>query len=162
MPGAWHNAGVRAYLIRHGHAVAGDTATPDAARWLSFSGRSTVSQIGKLLAEQGVQLDALVTSPLVRAVQTAELVAAALGYGGEIESLPALAIGGPVGVIPHELAARGVAVAAVGHEPTIASIANAMCGRAVVSAFRPGQVVCIEDGAPAWTLLPDGFQLRGF
>jgi phosphohistidine phosphatase SixA len=68
------------HLIRHAHA--GDPEAwdgPDAARPLSEKGRSQAERLGRYLADIGFRTDAIVTSPKLRAKQTAEIVAAHLG-----------------------------------------------------------------------------------
>ncbi len=63
-------------LLRHAHA--GDPATwnrPDDLRPLTEKGRQQAERLGRLLAAAGFVADAMLTSPRVRAVQTAELVA---------------------------------------------------------------------------------------
>jgi phosphohistidine phosphatase len=68
------------HLIRHAHA--GDPETwdgPDAARPLSEKGRSQAERLGRYLADIGFRTEAILTSPKLRALQTAEIVAAHLG-----------------------------------------------------------------------------------
>jgi phosphohistidine phosphatase len=63
-------------LLRHAHA--GDPTTwnrPDDIRPLTDKGRGQAERLGRLLASAGFVPDAMLTSPRVRAVQTAELVA---------------------------------------------------------------------------------------
>ena len=63
-------------LLRHAHA--GDPTSwsrPDALRPLTDKGRGQAERLGRLLASAGFVPDAMLTSPRVRAVQTAELVA---------------------------------------------------------------------------------------
>ena len=68
------------HLIRHAHA--GDPEAwdgPDAARPLSEKGRSQAERLGRYLADIGFRTEAILTSPKLRALQTAEIVAAHLG-----------------------------------------------------------------------------------
>jgi phosphohistidine phosphatase len=70
------------YLLRHAHA--GDPAKwtgDDAVRPLSAKGRSQCERLGSFLAGIGFQPDAIVSSPKVRALETAELIAEFLGIG---------------------------------------------------------------------------------
>ena len=60
---------MRVYLIRHGHAVDAEGNLSDEQRYLSKKGRKALREIGRVLKESGVEFDAIVTSPLVRAVQ---------------------------------------------------------------------------------------------
>jgi phosphohistidine phosphatase len=64
------------YLIRHADALAlGERGiTDDVARPLSDKGENQAHQVGKTLHKKGVTLDKLVTSPLVRARQTTDLI----------------------------------------------------------------------------------------
>ncbi|HRI53413.1 MAG TPA: histidine phosphatase family protein, partial [Pseudomonadota bacterium] len=62
---------MKVYLIRHGHAVDESGTISDEQRYLTKKGRKTVREVGRVLKEAGVELDAVLTSPLVRAVQTA-------------------------------------------------------------------------------------------
>src|SRR5678815_2243675 len=72
-------------VIRHGHAVdLGGDLKVDGHRWLTTKGRTRTREVGKLLRKEGIRFDAIRTSPLVRATQTAELVAEECGYDGEI------------------------------------------------------------------------------
>ncbi len=73
---------VRVTLIRH--AEAGDDAPRDESRALTVHGRADARRLGRALARRGVRFSLMVTSPLVRAVQTAEIVAAATGYRGRM------------------------------------------------------------------------------
>ena len=73
---------MRITLIRHGEA--GDDAPRDEERSLTKNGRSEVRRVGAALERGGVHFGAVVTSPLVRAVQTAEITAAAVGYRGRV------------------------------------------------------------------------------
>ena len=66
---------MRVTLIRH--AEAGDDAPRDESRALTVRGRADARRLGRALARRGVRFTLIVTSPLVRAVQTAEIVAAA-------------------------------------------------------------------------------------
>ena len=69
---------MRVTLIRHGEA--GDDAPDDESRALTVRGRSDTRRVGRVLARRGIRFSLIVSSPLVRAVQTAEIVAAALDY----------------------------------------------------------------------------------
>lgn len=152
---------MRVYVIRHGHAIPHHGPVPDAARWLHAEGRQILTGAGAALRDAGVRFDAVLSSPLVRAVQTAELLAAAVGYGDAVEALLALAPDGSPGTVANELPSRGLSVAAVGHEPSISALAGHLAGRRL-GAFRPGQVVCIEDGTARWSFQPDTRSFTNF
>lgn len=144
---------MKLYLIRHAEAVSEDVAGCDADRWLSPRGREAARGLARLLREQGVALDAIVSSPLPRAVQTAELVAAGLDYLGPIAVDAALAPGCHPRPVVDRLHDHGAAVAVVGHEPTIASLAAILIGRPAFPAFRTAQCAAIERGIQTFTPL---------
>jgi phosphohistidine phosphatase len=110
------------YLVRHSEAVARDEATPEDARFLTRDGRKQARRAGKALRKLGVAWTHAYTSPLVRSVQTAEILAARLKYRGEVASLEALKPGlGSWKAFKAALASQDAAgsVAFVGHEPDL-------------------------------------------
>lgn len=151
---------MKLYLIRHAEAVPEDVAGSDADRWLSPRGREAARGLARLLREQGVELDAIVSSPLPRAVQTAELVAVGLDYLGPIAVEPALAPGCHPRPALERLPEHGAAVAVVGHEPTIALLGALVIGRPAFPAFRTAQCAAIERGVPTFTARADVMQVH--
>src|SRR5262245_29492118 len=107
-------------LVRHGHAVDDAPGLGDAGRWLSARGRKTTRRVARWLAKSKKRRPALIwTSPLVRATQTAEIVAAYGNYKGEIRALAELSPGRDPGDLRKLLAEApdlGPLVL-VGHEP---------------------------------------------
>src|SRR5262249_29286741 len=138
-------------LIRHAHAIDGGGADED--RWLTDKGRSIARKVGDRLRDEGYVPDAVVTSPLVRAVQTAELVARGLKYKGVVEVLADL---GPDASIPAARGREGKAglVVGVGHEPGISALASHLAGRPV-SSLRKGEAVLVSGGKVDYRLDPD-------
>ena len=98
------------WLLRHGEAE--DDAADDASRKLTEKGRRQAENAGKALAALGAELDACLTSPKVRARDTAEVACRELGV--EAEETDALR-GGEFD-IADVTAGRG-SVLLVGHEP---------------------------------------------
>lgn len=151
--------GVKIYLIRHAHAVDEARGLSDEYRYLSTKGRRVMREVGRALAQAGVELDAILTSPLVRAVQTAEILAERLGFVGVVEALPALAPGVPPRIAAAELPARGTAVAVVGHEPGISALGALLAGRPSFPPFKKAQVCLVERGQALWTLNSDTLEM---
>src|SRR6202043_1937585 len=79
---------MKLYLLRHATAV--DVASSDAERELTREGREEARIAGAALTELGVKLSRILTSPLVRARQTAEIVAKVLKFPGDVEPLDEL------------------------------------------------------------------------
>lgn len=72
-------------LVRHGDAIPPNGPMDDASRALSPRGREQARACGRALAQQGASLTHVWSSPLVRAVQTAELMLAAFAFDGVVE-----------------------------------------------------------------------------
>jgi phosphohistidine phosphatase len=146
---------VLVFLIRHAHAVDEGDGLADADRYLSSRGRETLRKVAGKLGQEGVRFDALLTSPLVRAVQTAEILAHGVGFLESVVALPPLAPGASIARAADEIATLGADVACVGHEPSISALGALLTRQPSFPSFRPGQVTLIRDGAALWTLQPD-------
>jgi phosphohistidine phosphatase SixA len=123
---------VRVFLVRHAEAVPGE---PDALRPLTPAGRDTARALGELLAGEG--LDAVVSSPLRRARETAEAVAEAAG-----ETHEGLGPGATGSSLRDALAGRGTTVAAIGHQPDCGDIVEELTGEH--RSFAPGAYAELE------------------
>lgn len=100
------------YLLRHGDAE--DGSGDDAARRLTAKGERQSEAAGRALTVTGVEIGACLTSPKVRAAQTAQLACAPLGIEPEIaEELRGGLFDGPA------LAAGRGETLLVGHEPDL-------------------------------------------
>jgi phosphohistidine phosphatase len=109
------------WLLRHGDAEQG---SPDAERPLTGKGRRQARVAGAALEALGVKIDACLTSPKLRAADTAALACEPLEI--EPREEPQLA-GGPFD--PAELAAGlGDEVLLVGHEPDFSDAVRAVTG----------------------------------
>lgn len=144
---------MKALLIRHAHAVDGKPGS-DFSRWLSEKGRALARQVGERLRDDGIVPDVILSSPLPRALQTAELVARGLRFRGVVEILPELAPDESVAAATAALGQRGGLIAAVGHEPNISALAESLAGKSV-GGFRKGQAMLIRDGKIDYRLDPD-------
>lgn len=140
---------VQLYLIRHAVAEERGAAWPDdTLRPLTDDGRARMRKVAKGLVRLGVSLDVVLTSPLVRARQTAELVAAAFDGQPPILELPQLEPDTPYTELLDGLRkyARKKRVALVGHEPDLGIIASRLLGTKKPLAFRKGGVCLIDVG----------------
>lgn len=82
------------YLMRHANAgVPRDSAKLDAKRGLIAEGKEQCMIMGRLLGALKVQPDIIISSPLKRALQTAQFVGNELGYEGKVEISEALGLG---------------------------------------------------------------------
>lgn len=153
---------MRIYLVRHGDAVPEEDAGSDRDRWLSPRGREAARILGRLLREHGVAPDAIVSSPLPRAVQTAELVAASVDYIGAIASWRCLEPSAMPRIAATQIGATGVSVLVVGHEPSISNLGAYLIGRPSFPSFRTAQCFALEDGKPTFTARSDLDQLQAY
>jgi phosphohistidine phosphatase len=151
---------VKVYLVRHAEAVPEDVALRDDDRWLTARGREMARVLARLLREEKVEPDAILSSPLPRAMQTAELLADGLDYLGVVEALPALRPGTHPRVAAEVLATRGQAVIVVGHEPTISALGAFLLGLPAFPAMRTAQACAIENNAPTFTSRADVMQTQ--
>ena len=138
-------------IIRH--AIAEEPVTDDAARRLTDEGRKRMRRAAKRLPALLPAIDLLATSPLIRAVETAEIVAAAYGGIAVVEA-PALAPGQPPEALAQWLASRRVTgvVCVVGHEPGL----NVTAGWLL--AGTPRALLDLKKGAACLLNCPDGAQ----
>lgn len=143
-------------LVRHAHAVQERRGVDDQARWLSRRGREQAREVADAVRERAPQLTRFLASPRVRAVQTAELFAQALGHAGEVESLAALSFTAPPEEAVDQLAALAAdeQVAAFGHMPTIATIAVRLTKNSWHADFALCEALWIEQGRVVWSLAP--------
>jgi phosphohistidine phosphatase len=125
------------WLLRHGDAQDG---SPDAERPLTDKGRGQARAAGGALKALGVELDACLASPKVRAAETAKLVCEPLGIEPELE--PKLA-GGPFDA--QALAAGlGDEVLLVGHDPDFSAAVHSLTGAQV--RLKKGGLAGVEKG----------------
>ncbi|MGN6103923.1 MAG: SixA phosphatase family protein [Kofleriaceae bacterium] len=146
---------MRIFLVRHGDAVPEEDAGSDRDRWLSPRGREAARILGRLLREQRLEPDAILSSPLPRAVQTAELLASSLDYFAAITTRRCFEPSAQPRIAAGELAAAGGTVLVIGHEPSISSLGAYLVGLPAFPPFRTAQCCAIEHGKPTWTARPD-------
>jgi phosphohistidine phosphatase len=123
---------VRVFVVRHAEAAPGD---PDELRPLTDAGRATAETLGRRLAAEGAEV--VLSSPLLRARQTAEAIASETGAA--VATDDRLAPGAGVDELRTAVAGRGEVVVAVGHNPDCGEIVRALTGRE--ERFPPGGMV---------------------
>jgi phosphohistidine phosphatase len=150
------------YLVRHADAVSEDDAGSDRDRWLSARGREAARVLARLLRDTRVEPDAILCSPLPRAVQTAELVAAGLDFFGPIIARRCLEPGAHPRVAAGEVLQAGMRVVVISHEPTISALGAHLLGRPSFPPFRTAQCCAIEEGKPTFTARADITQVQAY
>jgi phosphohistidine phosphatase len=150
------------YLIRHAIAAErGEEWPDDDKRPLTEDGISRMRKAARGLARLDVSIDVVFTSSLVRARQTAEIVAAALETRPSIVTIDSLAPGAAYASLMADLEKHGrkPRLALVGHEPGLGELAGRLVGSRRAIEFKKGAVCRIDlDELP-----PNGpGQLRWF
>jgi phosphohistidine phosphatase len=157
---------VELYLMRHGEAAPG---APDAGRRLTPDGAAAVGRVAARAGVAGVRLDHVYHSGLVRAQQTAELLAGAVSTADRVGRREGLAPSDPVAPIARWLLDPAVldgpqSIALVSHLPFLDLLAaRLVAGRddAQAIAFAPGLLVRLvpkrqQDGyCLVWALAPE-------
>jgi len=153
---------MRIYLVRHGDAVPEEDAGSDRDRWLSPRGREAARILGRLLREHHVAPNIIVSSPLPRAVQTAELLASSLDYIDAIATWRCLEPSAMPRIAANAIASAGSAVIVVGHEPSISALGAYILSRPSFPQFRTAQCYAIEDAKPTFTARADVNQVQAY
>ena len=145
---------MKLYVMRHGPAEEHSESGADGDRALTASGRDRVRAVAKALYDQGEAPAHIVTSPLVRAVQTAEIVALGtklFDRDGTVEVRRAVAPGGDAARLALGFAQESRRrVMFVGHEPDLSALVSRLVG-AFGRGFEKGMVVGVhvpDDGSP--------------
>lgn len=156
------------HLLRHAHA--GDSTTwggPDEARPLTDKGRGQADRLGRFLVEQRFSSDLMLTSPKVRARQTADIVAKHLGLSVIVDDR----LGEVLEVATVDAILRDhhdpTAPILVGHDPDLSDLVASLC-RAGAVRMRKGALARIESERPLrdgggtlrWLIPPDALRLE--
>jgi phosphohistidine phosphatase len=143
---------VEVFLIRHAEATPETLALSDPHRHLTAIGRDQARALGDRLRWHDCVPTHLWSSPLVRAIQTAELVAGGLACGLPVEAIPALApTENPRDALAQLRALPAAAVVVVvGHEPGISALGALLVGEPAFVPLRNAQAARIVDGALRW------------
>jgi phosphohistidine phosphatase len=156
------------YLLRHGIATdVGPKGSGDAGRPLTEEGIARMRDEAHGLQRLGLQLDVLLSSPLVRARQTAEIVGQVLNI--EPQLTPALAPSCGLAQLRDLLGQHrgGQRVMIVGHEPDFSELAGALTGGSRVQFKKGGlariDTIVLEQGAGVlvWLLAPRVLRMIG-
>ena len=143
---------VQVFLIRHAAAVDETLELRDPYRHLTPHGRAQARGLGDRLRWYDCVPTHVWTSPLARAVQTAELLAGAMQSAVCVEIVPALAPdGSPRDVVAAVRALDpGAAVMIVGHEPSLSGIGALLVGALDFESLGKAEAARIIDGVLRW------------
>ncbi len=157
-------------LVRHGAAVETSLARTDYLRWLTDNGRRSMTGVGRALASLNLQYSCIYTSPLTRAVQSAEILAATQpDFAGPVEVYTPLSSDEGTtaqALAPLEHAGEDDLIVMVTHMPKIEILASHLCQTQRLARFKTGSTCSIRlergRGAFQWMLNPETLEfLRG-
>jgi phosphohistidine phosphatase len=153
------------YLVRHGIAVGREEDMPDTLRPLTEKGRRRFRKTARAFSRLGRKIGLILTSPLVRAVQTAEILAGETKHGevGVLEELdPKFGIRSLLEAVAKR-ADGAQSIALVGHDPQLSSVLAALTGVPLEDLdFKKGAIVRLDTTDPSqagsadarWSLNP--------
>jgi phosphohistidine phosphatase len=169
--------GVKLYVMRHGPAEEGSPTGRDGDRALTPDGRDRTRSVARALLAEGEVPLTIISSPLVRALQTAEIVAAvttleervraskdAGSAPGAVEIRREMAPGGDLLALVHDVVRAGrKRVMIVGHEPDLSTLVVELIGRQPEQGMLKSMVVGlkVELAAGADPAAPERSSARG-
>lgn len=137
---------MRVFIMRHSTAV-DPYAAPDEFRWLTEAGRARVRAMTQAVGDELGVPTHIFTSPLVRAVQTADLLAEGLGFEGIVKVHAPLAIERGTTAqalsVLDELDDRAK-VFLVSHEPKVRVLLGHLAGISHAPSFRTGSIAAVD------------------
>ena len=141
---------MRLYLIQHGEPVPGAV---DPAKPLSPKGIVDVGKTAALMMRVGVGIKTVFHSHKTRSVQTARILAAAMGPGCALIQREDLSPNDPIDTIFKEISVRDDDTAIVGHQPFLSKLASKLLlGREDkdLVEFKQGGVICLARQGGTW------------
>lgn len=151
------------YLVRHADAEVKKPGMSDFERELTELGRETTEKMATALKRMGLKIDIIVSSPLVRAVQTAEIFREIMGVQSDVVKLNELIPGSDFQELMKIIfSLKAENVLAVGHEPHIGEFLGWIIGLKKPIEFKKNTTACVEfsglfgpGGSLKWLIHPD-------
>jgi phosphohistidine phosphatase len=132
---------MKLYVVRHGPAEDQSQSGRDYDRALTPSGRDRVREVAKKLVAMGEAPKAIVSSPLVRALQTAEILAGQVGVE-HVETVRELSPGGDALTLSRSFLAAGRRrVMIVGHQPDLGLLVETLLDKSFPYEVMKGMVI---------------------
>jgi phosphohistidine phosphatase len=130
------------YLLRHGIAEDRKPGRPDSERALTGEGREKLRRVLRRAGESGARPSLVMSSPYRRAVETAAIASAELGYQGSVVNTRSLEPEASPSDTWEELRARSTepAILVAGHEPHLGTMVAFLLG-------NPSMWVDMKKGA---------------
>ena len=130
-------------FVRHAAAIDRDADIADDRRYLTPKGRVFFRETARTMIKKGVEPDLILTSPLLRAVQTADILAESLAYNGPLAAVDELEPGFDLSRLKKVLGdyQQSSELVIVGHEPDLSSIVCDLLGLPDGFNFKKGSAI---------------------
>jgi phosphohistidine phosphatase len=148
------------YLVQHGEACAKEV-NPE--RPLTDQGQADIDRLAAFLKQAGIQIDRVIHSEKLRAIQTAERLAAAIAPGVELEASGIINPNDNPKAFDWQSESWDRATLVVGHLPFMAKLVSHLViedENRLITAYQPGSIVCLQLNSNAhwqinWMLRPE-------
>ena len=135
---------MKLYLVQHGEACTKDV-NPD--RPLTDQGEADIDRLAEFLKQAGIQVDRVLHSGKLRAVQTAERLANAIAPGVEVEASGLINPKDNPKAFDWQSESWDRDMLVVGHLPFMAKLVSHLViedDDKLIAAYQPGSIVCLE------------------
>jgi phosphohistidine phosphatase len=151
---------MKLYLVQHGEACAKEV-NPE--RPLTDQGQADIDRLAAFLKQAGIQIDRVIHSEKLRAIQTAERLAAAIAPGVELETSGIINPNDNPKAFDWQSESWDRATLVVGHLPFMAKLVSHLViedENRLITAYQPGSIVCLQLNSNAhwqinWMLRPE-------
>lgn len=127
-------------IVRHAAAIERTAEVSEEQRYLTSEGRAFFRKTARTMLKKGVEPSLILTSPLVRAVQTADILAESLGYIGSVAVTDELSPGFDVAALRRLLEKfhQVDELVIVGHEPDLSTVVSSLLSLREGFTFKKG------------------------
>lgn len=133
-------------IVRHAQAVERSAEIREEERYLTPEGRAFFRKTAETMKDKGIEPDLILTSPLVRAVQTADILAEAISYDGRLivadELSPGFGVDGLRQLLETFRDAKEIVI--VGHEPDLGDVTASLLSLPRGLSFKKGAAVKLK------------------
>lgn len=139
------------HIVRHAEAVERTPQIPEEHRFLTRRGRRRFRKAAKSLVTLDIDPDVILSSPLIRSVQTADILAEKLGYKRDLIVAAELGPGFRPDALDELLKQypQATEVALVGHEPDLGLLAQSLLAEQASLTLPKGGTVSFKQGTNA-------------
>lgn len=137
---------MKIFLVRHAAAIERSAGVSEDKRYLTPEGRIFFRKTARTMLDEGVEPDLILTSPLLRAVQTADILAESLSYNGPLAVVNELEPGFDVTMLEKLLkdCQQVRELVLVGHEPDMSSMITSLLSLSAGFSFRKGAAIKLK------------------